>query len=63
MKRSELFRRINDDIIDYLNEPLDSGNQEALDDAVLSVCELVKENIDWYVKNAGAGITVQIKKL
>ena len=51
MRRDELLTRINFDIIDYLNEPLDNGTEQDLKDAMETIYEVVKENLEWYAEN------------
>lgn len=63
MTRNELLTRINFDIIDYLNEPFDNGNDRDVKDAIYTLYELLKENVEWYTTNGrmdGTGATLMI---
>ena len=62
MRRDELLTRINFDIIDYLNEPFNNGTRAELESAILTLYEVVKENIEWYADHYdGAELTLDWK--
>ena len=64
MTRNELLTRINFDIIDYLNEPFNNGTEKDVRDSILTLYELLKENVEWYTTNGakdGTGATLLIE--
>lgn len=64
MRRDDLLTRINFDIIDYLNEPFNNGTEKDVEDAIYTLYELLKENVEWYTTNGsmdGSGATLRIE--